>query len=318
MAPATLVDARAGRQPGPPSAAPAGVGRRTLRALLHDPLAVACLAWIILILVMAVAAPLITKITGYGPDAVNPNVINPNLGGAPLGGLGGISLAHPFGVEPTTGRDILARIAYGARSSFLIALGATAITITVGTVFGMLAGYYRAWTDQAISRLMDFLLAFPALIFSIAILSALPSANRTLMLIGVLSFFGWPYIARIVRGQTMSLAARDFVAAAKVSGGQTRHIVFREILPNLRGTIIVVATIAIPGYILTEAGLSFLGIGINPPAPSWGDMIYDATNWYQTDPMYFIVPGGFLFLTLLSLTVFGDRLRKALDAPGVS
>jgi peptide/nickel transport system permease protein len=286
--------------------------------LLRDPAAVACLAFLLLVIVMAAAAPLITKITGWGPDTLDPNAINPNLGGEPLGHLGGISLAHPFGVEPTTGRDILARVAYGARTSFLIALSATVITTTAGTVAGMLAGYYRAWPDQAISRLMDFLLAFPALIFMIAILSALPDANRTLMLIAVLSFFGWPYLARVIRGQTMSLAARDFVAAARVSGGRTRHVVFREILPNLRGTIIVVATLSVPYYILTEAALSFLQIGINPPTPSWGDMIYDSMNWYQTDPMYFVIPGGLLVLTLLSLTVFGDRLRRAVDTGDVS
>jgi peptide/nickel transport system permease protein len=314
MASTALADARAGREPGSPSAAPAGAGRRALRTLLHDPVAVACLAWALAVVFIAVAAPLMVTITGAGPDTLNPNAINPNMGGEPLGYFGGISLAHPFGVEPTTGRDILARIAYGARSSFLIALGATFITVAVGTVTGLLAGYYRAWTDEAISRLMDFLLAFPALIFMIAILSALPNADRTLMLVAVLSLFGWPYLARVIRGQTMSVAARDFVAAAKVSGASTAQIVFREILPNLRGTIIVITTISIPGYILTEAGLSFLGIGINPPAPSWGDMIFDATNWYETDPMYFVIPGGFLFLTLLSLTVFGDRLRKALDA----
>jgi peptide/nickel transport system permease protein len=299
---------------GTGAGAPAGTGRRVARALRRDKGAMLSATFIVLMILMAIGAPLITKITGSGPDTLNPNAINPNLGGAPLGHFGGISLAHPFGVEPTTGRDILARIAYGARVSFLIAISATAVTTALGLVFGMLAGYFHGWVDQVISRLMDFLWAFPALIFMIAILSALPQGNRPLLLVIVLSFFGWPYLGRVIRGQTLGLTEREFVAAAKVSGAKTRHVIFREIMPNLRNTVIVIATLAVPGYVGTEAALSFLGVGVVPPTPSWGQMIASSLEWYQVDPMYFIIPGGFLFLTVLSLTVFGDRLRHALDA----
>jgi peptide/nickel transport system permease protein len=270
--------------------------------------------FLVLVILMAIAAPLITAITGFGPDTLNPNAINPALGGAPLGHFGGISLAHPFGVEPASGRDILARIAYGARVSFLIAVSATAATTALGLVFGMLAGYFHGWVDQVISRLMDFLWAFPALIFMIAILSALPQGNRPLLLVIVLSFFGWPYLGRVIRGQTLGLTEREFVAAARVSGAKTRHLIFREIMPNLRNTVIVIATLSVPGYVGTEAALSFLGVGVVPPTSSWGQMIASSLEWYQVDPMYFVIPGGFLFLTVLSLTTFGDRLRHALDA----
>jgi peptide/nickel transport system permease protein len=314
MATATVPGLHDGAPAGPSTAAPRGTGRRVARALSHDKGALASIAFLVLVILMAIAAPLITKITGWGPDTLNPNTLNQNLGGAPLGHFGGISLAHPFGVEPDTGRDLLARVAYGARVSFLIAVSATVLTTALGMVFGMLAGFFHGWVDQVISRLMDFLWAFPALIFMIAILSALPQGNRPLLLVIVLSFFGWPYLGRIVRAQTLGLTEREFVQAARVSGAKTRHLIFREIMPNLRNTVIVIATLSVPGYVGTEAALSFLGVGVVPPTPSWGQMIASSLEWYQVDPMYFIVPGGFLFLTVLSLTVFGDRLRHALDA----
>ena len=306
-----------GLHEGAPVAAGQGAatpGRRVARALRRDKGAMLSITFLLLVILMAVAAPLITKITGSGPDTLNPNAINSNLGGEPLGSFGGVSLAHPFGVEPTSGRDILARIAYGARVSFLIAVSATVLTTVLGLVFGMLAGFFHGWVDQVISRLMDFLWAFPALIFMIAILSALPQGNRPLLLVIVLSFFGWPYLGRIVRGQTLGLTEREFVQAARVSGARTRHLIFREILPNLRNTVIVIATLSVPGYVGTEAALSFLGVGVVPPTASWGQMIASSLQWYQVDPMYFVMPGAFLFLTVLSLTVFGDRLRHALDA----
>lgn len=314
MATTTITTAQAGRLPGPESPAGAAGNRRVSRALARDKGAVASVTLLVLLVLMAVAAPLISKITGWGPDTLNPNALNPNMGGEPLGHLGGVSLAHPFGVEPTNGRDILARIAYGARVSFLIAASATVLTTALGVIFGMLAGFFHGWIDQVISRLMDFLMAFPALIFMIAILSALPSGNRPLLLVIVLSFFGWPYMGRVIRGQTLGLTEREFVQAARVSGGKTRHLVFREILPNLRSTIIVMTTLSVPGFVGAEAGLSFLGVGVTPPTSSWGQMISSSLQWYSVDPMYFAIPGGFLFLTVLSLTVLGDRLRYALDA----
>src|SRR5690606_17330813 len=153
---------------------------------------------------------------------------------------------------------------------------------------------------QIVSRVMDFLMAFPTLIFMIAILSALPAGNRPVLLVIVLSIFGWPYTARVIRGQTMSLRNSEFVEAARASGARPLRIVLREVLPHLRGTIIVPATRAGPSYIGTEAGLSFLGVGVTPPTPSWGQMIAQAVPWYSVDPMFFIVPGTFLFLTVLS------------------
>jgi peptide/nickel transport system permease protein len=288
--------------------------RRVITALRTSPAVVLSVAYIAAVVLLAVLAPVLARITGWGPYDFDATAINADLGGIPIGPLGGVSAEHWFGVEPQNGRDIFARIAQGAQVSLLIAVSATLVTTVVGVVLGMVAGFYGGWVDQTISRVMDFLMAFPALIFMIALLSALPAGNRPVLLVIVLSIFGWPYVARVIRGQTMSLRNREFVEAARASGAGNWSIVSREILPNLRGTIIVLATLAVPGYIGTEAGLSFLGVGVMPPTPSWGQMIASSVGWYTVDPMFFLIPGTFLFLTVLSFTVFGDHLQKALDA----
>lgn len=282
--------------------------------LMRDRGAVLALSYIALVALVAVAAPLLVKVSGWGPYEFDQAAIDPNLGGLPKGSLGGIGAEHWLGVEPGSGRDVFARVVYGARTSMLIALAATALTTTLGVTFGLLAGYHGGKVDQIISRVMDFLMAFPALIFMIAILSALPASNRAPLLVLIMAVFGWPYLARIVRGQTMSIAQREFVEAARASGASGWSIVIREILPNLRSTMIVVMTLAVPGYIGAEAGLSFLGVGVVPPTPSWGRMIAESTGWYAVDPMYFAIPGTLLFLLVLSFTILGDRLKAIVDA----
>lgn len=306
-----------GTEAVPAAAAPPTprAGRETLRALARDKAALVSLGFVVLICVLAVGAPLLTRITGWGPATFDSAAVDSSLGGLPRGSLGGIGAEHWLGVEPQNGRDLLARLAYGARISLVIAVSATVLTGVLGVLLGLLAGFYRGWVDQAVSRLMDFLMAFPALIFMIAILSSLPSGNRPVLLVLVISVFGWPYIARVVRGQTMALAQREFVEAARASGARDRALIFREILPNLRGTVTVMITLAVPGYIGTEAGLSFLGVGVSPPTPSWGQMIAASASWYAVDPMYLVLPGALLFCTVLALTVLGDRLRRTLDAP---
>lgn len=284
--------------------------RRVWRTLVGKPSVALALAFLALVALMAILAPLITRISGYGPYEFDESAVDPARGGLPIGPLGGISGEHWFGVEPLNGRDIFARIVYGARVSMLIALSATALTTALGAVFGMTAGFFRGRIDQVISRVMDFLMAFPALIFMIAVLSALPRGNRPLMLIIVLSLFNWPAMARVVRGQTLSFARRDFVEAARAAGAGRMATIFREVLPNLSGTILVMSTIQVPTFIATEAGLSFLGVGVRPPSASWGQMINSAVSWYQVNPPFFMVPGIFLFLTVLSFMVIGDNLQK--------
>ncbi|GAA2264324.1 ABC transporter permease [Glycomyces scopariae] len=298
----------------PASASPPRSGRRLVRTFLNDRVAVACSAYILIVVLMALTAPLLVTLSGHGPLEFDQAAVDSNLGGLPLGWGGGISADHWFGVEPGNGRDIFARIVYGARVSMTIALLATALTSVLGVVFGLIAGYFGGRVDMVVSRVMEFLMAFPALIFMIAVLSALPAENRQALLVVVISFFGWPYLARIVRGQTMSLKQREFVESAKASGASSAQIIFKEILPNLSSTIIVMTTLAVPGYVGTEAGLSFLGVGVVPPTPSWGQMIASSVPWYAVDPAYFLFPGAFLFLLVLSFTVLGDRIKKIAES----
>ena len=302
----------------PDAVATADPRRSVARVLLRDRSAMACLAYIGLVVLMAVFAPLIVRISGWDPYEFDQSAINPDLGSIPIGSWGGISAQHWLGVEPGTGRDIFARIVYGARASMLIAVSATLLTTVLGVVFGLLAGYFGGRTDMLISRVMEFLMAFPALIFMIAVLSALPADDRQFLLVVVISVFGWPYLARIIRAQTLSLKQREFVEAARASGASRSQVVFREILPNLRSTILVIVTMAVPGYIGTEAGLSFLGIGVVPPTPSWGQMIASSVTWYSVVPTYFLVPGVFLALLVLAFMVLGDHVRAAVDPGGTT
>lgn len=285
---------------------------RFRRAIASTPATIASAVFLVLLVLAAVFAPLITRLVGVDPYSFNEGLVDPILGGLPLGPLGGVSAQHPFGVEPLNGRDLFARILFGARTSLLIAAVATALTACVGVLLGVLAGYLGGVADQVISRVMDFMMAFPSLIFMIAILSAVPGVDRMVMLIVVLSAFGWPGIARVVRGQVMSIKNREFVEAARASGAGRAHIIFREVLPNVSGTIIVMVTLMVPNYIATEAGLSFLGVGVRPPEPSWGQMIFAAVPWFSTSPMFFIIPGLFLTLTVLSCMIIGDELERQL------
>ncbi|ASO20635.1 peptide/nickel transport system permease protein [Actinoalloteichus hoggarensis] len=277
------------------------------------PAVIASFVFLGIVVLMAVFAPLLTMISGSGPYEFHEDKIDPIRGGLPIGPFGGMSAEHWFGVEPLNGRDIFARIVYGAQVSLTIAVSAAAVTTVLGVVFGVLAGFFGGIVDQVVSRVMDFLMAFPALIFMIAILSALPQGNRPALLVAVLALFGWPATARVVRGQTMSIAQREFVEAARASGASRIAIVFKEVLPNLVGTITVMATLSVPTFIATEAGLSFLGVGVRPPTASWGQMISSAVPWYASNPMFFMIPGLFLTLTVLSFMVIGDTLQATLQ-----
>jgi ABC-type dipeptide/oligopeptide/nickel transport system permease subunit len=242
----------------------------------------------------------------------------------PKGSFGGISADHPLGIEPVNGRDVLARILYGARISLLIAFLATLLSVTLGVLLGVLAGYKGGWADTFISRTMDVFLAFPLLLFAIALAGVIPgeafglSGNglRIAVLVFIIGFFSWPYMGRIIRGQTLSLREREFIDASRSMGARTPHVLFRELLPNLVAPILVYSTLLIPTNILFEAALSFLGVGINPPTPSWGGMLNQAIDFYRVDPMFMIVPGAAIFLTVMAFNLLGDGLRDALDPRG--
>ncbi|GAA0955126.1 ABC transporter permease [Kribbella koreensis] len=274
-------------------------------------------AWLVIfLLVIAVAAPLLVKLTGQDPYSYNIGLLDPARGGAPKGAIGGASAEHWFGVEPLTGRDLFSRVVLGLRTSLLIAVVVTLITTTVGTLVGISAAYFGGWYDAVVSRVLDFLFGFPQLVFMIALGIIVPAKfPRWLLLILVISVFGWAGLARLIRGQARSLVTREFVEAARSVGSSGWHIITRELLPNLLGPILVVATMAVPGFIGLEAALSFLGVGVPPPTASLGRAISDSIVWVYTgaDPWFLIFPGLMLFVTVLGFTLLGDGVRDGFD-----
>jgi len=294
------------------------LGQIAWMRLRRDKVAMAGGVTILVLILIAIIGPYFVQ----NPDIYHANLINPTFS-RPNGPFGGISLAHPFGVEPLTGRDMLARIVVGARYSLLIGFLATALAVVIGVVMGVISGYFGGWSDAAIGRSMDIFLAFPLLVFAIALVGVIPNSAfglsgnslRVALLVFIIGFFAWPYMGRIIRGQTLSLREREFVDAARGMGARGPYILFRELLPNMVGPILVYATLLIPTNILFEAALDYLGVGLIPPTPSWGQMLANAVQqgfWY-VDPMYMIIPGLAIFITILAFNLFGDGLRDALD-----
>jgi len=298
------------------------LGRIAFSRLRRDKVAMGGGVVVLLLVLVGVFAPLLIKLYGHPYDEFNSDLVDPTFQ-VPDGRFGGASGEHWLGVEPTNGRDVFSRILYGARISLTVAFLATALTVLIGTFFGVLAGYVGGTVDNVISRVMDTLLAFPLLLFAIALVAVAPdkigpltgNAARMAILVFVIGFFQWPYIGRIVRGQTLSLREREFVEAARSLGARGPRILFRELLPNLWAPILVYTTLIIPQNILFEAALSYLGIGVKVPTPSWGDMLSTATQGQicELDPAFMIVPGMALFITVMAFNLFGDGLRDALD-----
>lgn len=307
-------------EPGPaaaPDRAPGGA-RAVFRRLRHEPAAMAGLVVVALMVLVALLAPVLTAIEGQDYTSYHDSLLDSARGGVPLGHLGGAGAHHWLGVEPQSGRDVFARVVYGAQVSLAVAFGATALQLLLGLLVGLAAGLAGRWVDAGLSRFIDLVLAFPALIFSIALLGIVPQwFPRPLLVTLVLALFGWAGTARIARGQALTLRTRDYVAAARLAGAGGPRIARREVLPGLAAPIITYTALLVPSNMVAEAALSFLGVGISPPTPSWGQMLSSATTWFAADPMYVIVPGVLLFATVLSLTLLGDGLRTALDPRAV-
>lgn len=288
----------------------------------RDKLAIFAAFVILTYAIVALFAPVICAVLGISPYELDGDALNEF--GLPNGAFGGISSEHWLGVEPGTGRDILARLLYGARVSMLVGFLATLITTTLGIVIGVVSGYKRGKVDAVIGRITDLTLAFPSFLLIIALTRpftqrleslGVPEGNpaRLTYIILVLGLFGWVYVARIVRGQTLSMREREFVEAARASGAGTFRIVFRELMPNLWAPITVTVSLALPGYVATESTLSFLGLGMLPPSASWGAMLGDSVRYYRADPTYLFIPGIALIILVLAFNVVGDALRDALD-----
>jgi len=297
--------------------------RIALSRLRKDRVAMICLSIFVFFILIAVFAPLLAKLEGQDYTTRHFELID-DFGYPTVGP----SSSHWFGVEPRIGRDLFARWAYGARPSLLVAIITTIITTLVGVVAGLVSGFLGGWVDRVISWVIDFVLSLPYLLFAIAFPAVILSAVygneegatpeqvgriRFISLITVLSIFGWAGLARLIRGQVLSLREREFIAAAKVLGVPTRRVLFKELLPNIIAPIVVSASLALPGYIVAEAGLTFLGVGLLEPTPSWGVTISAAQNFYRADPLYLWLPVLGITILVLALSLLGDAIRDAFD-----
>ena len=286
------------------------------RRFRSDRVALVSLAFIVLLIAVAFLAPVIVNLIGVtGPNQPNQNALDA------FGQPTGPSAAHPFGVDEL-GRDILARVIYGAQVSLEVAFISTGIAVLIGVAVGTIAGYFRGWIDSLLARLMDIVLAFPILLLAIGLASACSLGKGCLgglitpgrvTLIVVIALSSWPYIGRIIRGQTLSLREKEFVEASRSLGASDSRIMRREILPNLVAPIIVYSSLILPTNILYEAALSFLGVGVQPPTGSWGQMIAAASPNFNTEWWYMVFPGIALVLTVLAFNLVGDGLQDALN-----
>jgi peptide/nickel transport system permease protein len=273
--------------------------------LRHDKVAIASAVVIIGVSLAAIFAPVIALAVGHGPDT---QYLQTGLSPA------GIPLppnrTFLFGTDDL-GRDVFVRVVYGARVSLLVGVAATSIAITVGVVVGLFAGYYGRVVDTVLARLMDVVLSLPYLVFALALVSIVgPSLWITIL---VIAFFSWATVGRVVRGQTLMLKEREFVEAARSIGTGDLRIMFVEILPNVMGPVIVYATLLIPAAIVFEATLSFLGLGVVPPTPSWGNMLAESLPFFQVAWWFVVFPGAALLATTLAFNLLGDSVRDALD-----
>jgi peptide/nickel transport system permease protein len=276
----------------------------------------------IIVIILSLGAPIFSRLLGVDPNTLHLNVLDNT--GVPTLPHGGISLQHPFGLIPGTGRDLLAQLLYGSRISFFVALVSTVLTLAIGLIIGILAGYFRGRVDAVIGRITDFLLSFPSFFMIVALSdpvvhriekAGLLQGNgaRVLFLIIFLSFFGWPYFSRIIRSQALSLRERDFVTAAQAMGAKNSRIIFKELLPSLWTPVIIFVSLSLPGYIAAESVYSFLGLGVQPPASTWGILLSNSTRFVTVMPQFFLITAGSLVLVVLAFNLTGDALRDALD-----
>ena len=274
-----------------------------LRRLRKNKLAVAGLIWIIIVILVAITADL------WAPQWLG-DPVDIDSSTAASQRLLTPSAEHPFGTDKL-GRDVASRVVYGARVSLIVGVLAVAIMIAIGLIMGALAAYYGGIWDAIIMRTADVFFAFPYILFAIVLIALLgPGFQNVFIAIGVL---GWPSIARVFRSSILSVKENEYVDAARAMGASTRRILIRHIMPNAVAPIIVYATMSVGGAILTEAALSFLGMGVQPPDPSWGNMLNDAQSFMLTAPWMMIYPGVAILTTVLAFVLLGDGLRDALD-----
>jgi peptide/nickel transport system permease protein len=276
-----------------------------LQRLRHDRVAVASAVVIVLLIASALAAPVVAHLVGHGPDTQYRDT-----GLTPEGLPVGPSRQFLLGTDDL-GRDLLVRIMYGARISLLVSVVSTLLAVTAGVVVGLIAGFYGGIVDTFLARFMDAVLSFPFLLFAVALVSVVgPSLTVSIL---VITFFSWAAVGRLVRGQTLTIKEREYVDAARSLGANDRRILFVDVLPNLLAPVIIYATLLLPTAIVFEATLSFLGLGVVPPTPTWGNMLSESLQFYQVAWWFILFPGLALLLTTLAFNLLGDSLRDALD-----
>jgi len=266
--------------------------------------------WVVVaIVVIAIIAPVFAMITGHGVNHQYRTLDALSAAGQPHAPSG----TFWFGTDDQ-GRDILVRVAYGARISLIIGIGATAITITVGVLVGLISGYFGGIVDTVIARIIDVVLSIPYLLFAIALVSVLGHINMWIVMV-VIAAFGWASVGRIIRGQVLSIREREYIEAARSLGAGDWRIIFHDILPNVVAPAIVFSTLLLPVSIVAEAALSFLGVGVQPPTADWGQMISNSQLYIDSGVAwwYLFFPGVALVITTLAFNILGDGVRDAFD-----
>jgi peptide/nickel transport system permease protein len=278
----------------------------TWRRLRSDKVAVISMIVIVVMILLAIFAPAVAALVHHPADTAYPNT-GENAAGNPVGpGTNGFWLG-----TDDTGRDLMVRILYGARISLFVGIVTTLLATILGVTVGLMAGYFGGIIDTILARFTDAVLAFPYVVLALALAVVLGPSLQ--VIIGVITFFSWAGISRIVRGQTLSLKEKEYIEAARSLGAGPFRIMFIDILPNLLAPVLVLATLYIPSAVVFEATLSFLGLGIQPPTASWGNILSDAQNFYQVAWWYVVFPAVALLITTLAFNLLGDGIRDAMD-----
>jgi peptide/nickel transport system permease protein len=292
-----------------------------------DKIAMAALTVTLIFAVCAIASPILSKLGVLDPYTFHPDLLDYSTGNFPIGAGGGISIHHPLGVEPQSGRDVLSRLMLGTTLSLTIALSAAFITVAFGTVLGIIAGFTGGVVDSVVGRFIDLTLSFPSTLMLLALSGVVVDRMKDIgvpngpngafvngfYVVVVLAIFGWPPIARLIRGQVLSIREREFVDAAILMGASRRRIYFKEILPNLWAPLLVYFTLLMPAYVSAEAALSYLGVGINNPTPTLGNVLSGALDFVYTDFFFFFIPAAIIAAIVISFNILGDAARDALD-----
>jgi len=311
-----------GQPGGVPSEAIVGrsPGELITRRFKRDAFAVGSLVFLLIMIALALGAPLIADLVGHSPNDVSHLRQMTFPDGLPKGP--NLDLRFFFGAD-TAGRDVFVRVIYGARTSLTVAFFATGIAVVIGVGVGLLAGFYRGKVDTVLSRAIDVVYSLPILLLALGLASACGATKKgclwgllrpgLFLVSAIIGLFSWPYIARIVRGQVLSLREKEFIEASRGLGAGDLRIMLRELLPNVAAPIIVYTTLIIPNNILFEAALSFLGVGVPDTTPSWGRMLNEASGIFTVAWWLMLFPGLFLFATTLAFNLVGDGLRDALD-----